>query len=323
MRAGIAAGRALFCSLHRFALKPQLLESSSILLPKSSSLRKEYHGLAIFRNEHHGMEFQSSSSFGHRRSPSFGFSVSGIDGAPSMGYFRPTAQNHVFLQGHSTQTSTPTPSLTPLDLKALTETKVASVTPSASPPPPPTGVGNSSETPKSKKWGVVKQMFLDFRAVPFPALILGMAGLIPFVALAPPLAHMLPLPALVAAHPTEAQALYGASIVSFLGAIHWGLAMADYAAPGKGGVASMTLMTMRYVWSVVPSLLSCTALLLPGSAKFALLISSLWMVLGMDFIFARLKLVPLWFLSLRWPLTLVASVSMIPSMAAAATWAYP
>jgi hypothetical protein len=43
----------------------------------------------------------------------------------------------------------------------------------------------------------------------------------------------------------------------------------------------------------------------------------------MDFIFARLKLVPLWFLSLRWPLTLVASVSMIPSMAAAATWAYP
>lgn len=35
--------------------------------------------------------------------------------------------------------------------------------------------------------------------------------------------------ALVAAHPSEAQALYGASIISFLGAIHWGLAMADYA----------------------------------------------------------------------------------------------
>lgn len=93
MRAGIAAGRALFSSLHRsIALKPQLLESSSILLPKSSSsLRQEYHGLAIFRNEHSGM----ASSFGHRRSPFFGFSVSGIDGAPSLGYFRPTAQKHV------------------------------------------------------------------------------------------------------------------------------------------------------------------------------------------------------------------------------------
>jgi len=54
--------------------------------------------------------------------------------------------------------------------------------------------GNSSEEPKTKKSGLVKQMVLDFGAVPFPALVLGIAGLIPFVALAPPLAQMLPLP---------------------------------------------------------------------------------------------------------------------------------
>jgi hypothetical protein len=54
--------------------------------------------------------------------------------------------------------------------------------------------GKPEEKPKSKKSGIVKQMLLDFGAVPFPALVLGMAGLIPFVALASPLAEMLPLP---------------------------------------------------------------------------------------------------------------------------------
>jgi len=54
--------------------------------------------------------------------------------------------------------------------------------------------GNSSEKPKTEKSGIVKQMLLDFGAVPFPALVLGIAGLIPFVALAPPLAQLLPLP---------------------------------------------------------------------------------------------------------------------------------
>jgi len=34
---------------------------------------------------------------------------------------------------------------------------------------------------------------------------------------------------IVAAVHADAQAAYGASIISFLGAIHWGLAMADYA----------------------------------------------------------------------------------------------
>lgn len=54
--------------------------------------------------------------------------------------------------------------------------------------------GKPEEKPKTKKAGIVKRMFLDFGAVPFPALVLGIGGLIPFVALAPPLAQMLPLP---------------------------------------------------------------------------------------------------------------------------------
>jgi len=45
---------------------------------------------------------------------------------------------------------------------------------------------------------------------------------------------------------------YGATIASFLGAIHWGLAMRD---PNRAPV-------LHYVWDVVPSLLAWLALLL-------------------------------------------------------------
>ena len=54
--------------------------------------------------------------------------------------------------------------------------------------------GRHIDEPNSRKAGVLKQTLLDFGAVPFPALVLGIAGLIPFVALAPPLASFLPLP---------------------------------------------------------------------------------------------------------------------------------
>ena len=54
--------------------------------------------------------------------------------------------------------------------------------------------GKPEEKPKTTKSGIMKRTLLDFGAVPFPALVLGIAGLIPFVALAPPLAQMLPLP---------------------------------------------------------------------------------------------------------------------------------
>ena len=54
--------------------------------------------------------------------------------------------------------------------------------------------GRHIDEPNSRKAGVLKQTLLDFGAVPFPALVLGIAGLIPFVVLAPPLASFLPLP---------------------------------------------------------------------------------------------------------------------------------
>ena len=58
------------------------------------------------------------------------------------------------------------------------------------------------------------------------------AGVIPFIALSPPVAALLPLPVALIEHAALLQVAYGASIASFLGGIHWAMAMAEY-----GGIA--------------------------------------------------------------------------------------
>lgn len=68
-----------------------------------------------------------------------------------------------------------------------------------------------------------------FAAVPHVAKILGFAGAIPFLALTPQLVHSIPLlPDAWVANAGLLQVAYGASIASFLGGIHWAMAMADY-----------------------------------------------------------------------------------------------
>lgn len=55
------------------------------------------------------------------------------------------------------------------------------------------------------------------------------AGMIPFIALSPPVAASLPLiPAELLQNAALLQVAYGASIASFLGSIHWAMAMAEY-----------------------------------------------------------------------------------------------
>ena len=55
------------------------------------------------------------------------------------------------------------------------------------------------------------------------------AGVIPFIALSPPVAASLPLiPADLLQNAALLQVAYGASIASFLGGIHWAMAMAEY-----------------------------------------------------------------------------------------------
>lgn len=99
------------------------------------------------------------------------------------------------------------------------------------------------------------------RASAFPspfARVLGLAGLLPFVAGAAALV-LLDAPGLRVWAGT-ALAAYGALIATFLGGIHWGLAML--------GVQPARL---RLGWGVLPSLLGWVALLLPAGPGLLLL----------------------------------------------------
>jgi hypothetical protein len=124
--------------------------------------------------------------------------------------------------------------------------------------------------------------------VPAPAAMLGLAGVIPFAAGAlgsfqPGALGALAIAALLA---------YGAVILSFLGGIHWGLAIGQrdpsYRRLGVG---------------VVPSLVGWVALLLGGAGGLLLLAAALVAVLGLDVQLARGGMAPAWFPRLRTVLT--------------------
>lgn len=135
------------------------------------------------------------------------------------------------------------------------------------------------------------------------AWLLGLAGLIPFVAGAalqwasPPGWRMLAGSALLT---------YGAVIVSFLGGIHWGLAMRMQAPPAS-----------RLVWGVLPSLLGWLAVLLDSPWGQSVLVVSLVLCVGVDRITYRELGLKAW-LPLRALLTAVASLSV--ALGALAYW---
>jgi hypothetical protein len=126
---------------------------------------------------------------------------------------------------------------------------------------------------------------------------LGYGGLIPFVGLASAVWLVAPAQQAWAA---SALLAYGASILSFLGAIHWGLAMRDAAGQDKAMLA----------WGVVPSLSAWLALLLPGASGLLLLAALLWICFAVDrVVYTRLGL-RAW-LPMRLLLTVLASASCL------------
>ncbi|MFM2253374.1 MAG: hypothetical protein RJB68_1711 [Pseudomonadota bacterium] len=126
---------------------------------------------------------------------------------------------------------------------------------------------------------------------------LGYAGALPFVALAA--ATWL---APTAYHGQAASALlaYGATIASFMGAIHWGLAMRGALTPQPG----------PFVWGVFPSLVAWVALLLPEAQGLVTLALLLGMCLAVDRrSYPAYGLSP--WLPMRLHLTLAAALSLL------------
>jgi hypothetical protein len=106
--------------------------------------------------------------------------------------------------------------------------------------------------------------------IPTPwARALGFGGLIPFVGLA--FAAVL-LPTSQQAWAASALVAYGAAILTFVGALHWGLTMRDASGPRSG----------LLVWGVVPSLAAWVAMLLPVSAGLFLVAALLWVCFVAD-----------------------------------------
>src|SRR3989344_5401461 len=123
--------------------------------------------------------------------------------------------------------------------------------------------------------------------IPGPVAWLGYGGLLPFVTLAD-----------------------GAVILSFVGALHWGFAMA------QSGLSTAE-RTRCFVWGVVPSLMAWPATLLPPAGGAALLVTGFVAHLVQDHRLAARTSLPAWYLPLRWRLTPTACVFLaVGAMAA-------
>ncbi|MEB0055262.1 MULTISPECIES: DUF3429 domain-containing protein [unclassified Variovorax] len=102
------------------------------------------------------------------------------------------------------------------------------------------------------------------------AQVLGYGGLMPFAGLAfavwllEPTDRARSLSALVA---------YGASILGFLGAVHWGLVMRD----ASGGRSTGSL-----VWGVTPALVAWIALLIDPATGLWVVVAGLWACFAVD-----------------------------------------
>ena len=138
---------------------------------------------------------------------------------------------------------------------------------------------------------------------PKPALYLGLSGLLPFVS----------APLFMAAtgsfcpQVAHAQVVYGATIVSFLGGARWGFAIPE------GSPARPDWMNLGN--SVVPSLIAWLALLCRDNVTEGALLVLMGLGLSLHYDLTLLPGYPAWFKAMRTLLTLVATFSLVATLA--------
>ncbi|KAJ3095566.1 hypothetical protein HDU97_006797 [Phlyctochytrium planicorne] len=151
-------------------------------------------------------------------------------------------------------------------------------------------VPKDAEAPVDANGGLLSG--LNLSNVPFTPRVLGVAGLIPFVSIT---AVAVVVPESLAVL-QEVQLIYSSTILSFMGAVHWGLAMANY--------GHSTPNISRYVVSVLPPLLSFFSIvLLPTSSAVLAHAVGFVGLLGYDLQVGREGLTPKWYPGLRILLT--------------------
>lgn len=165
------------------------------------------------------------------------------------------------------------------------------------------------------------------QAVPLPALVLGLAGLIPFYlcalaawlpSMANQLLELLPVVTLLGGDLSEsaselrmrqlaiyALGTYGAVILSFLGGVRWGNLLSDHSQVRRWGALTL---------SVVPSLIAWPALMMPPIAMLATLSAGFVFQFALDVEAVRREELPGWFGRLRKILTTGAVLALLAGL---------
>ncbi|KAG7239944.1 hypothetical protein INR49_028139 [Caranx melampygus] len=156
--------------------------------------------------------------------------------------------------------------------------------------------------PPPRELDLLRYDMKDLRKSPKPALYLGFAGLIPFVA--PTL--LMAVSDLYYPELAFAQVAYGASIVSFLGGARWGFALPE-SSPAKPDWINLAN-------SVVPSLLAWVAMVMSDSIVPAGTMVIMGLGISLHYDLSLLPTYPSWFKALRSILTTVAFFSLVGTL---------
>lgn len=147
--------------------------------------------------------------------------------------------------------------------------------------------------------------------MPRLALVLGVFGVVPFLGGAfitlfgGPTLQGVAQPYLVG---------YGIAILSFMGGVHWGLAM-SWSASNRARSSDY-----QFGISVIPALAAWNTLLLPAQFQTIWLAVCFLLLLAVDFRLTRLGRAPGWYPSLRWPISLVVVSSLCLTVLPVGDW---
>ncbi len=150
------------------------------------------------------------------------------------------------------------------------------------------------------------------KSVPTIVWLLGLSGLLPFVGLALLLSGAFSdldrLRGLLSPDAAgNALLTYAAIILSFMGGAQWGLSMR---APSREANSAQ----LGYVVSVMPALLAWFAILLsPPAAAMLIMAAGFCALLAFDLTTVRNGIAPAWYPALRFPLTIMVTLSLIVS----------
>lgn len=149
--------------------------------------------------------------------------------------------------------------------------------------------------------------FPEKQKMPLPAFLLSAAASFPLTTLASMVWMGIKVPGIDNEYTLM---IYSAIVLTFMSAVHWGLAMLvrGLGEPGKWGHPTEW---RRYTASFVPALFAWIGLLVPVKAGAWLMIAAYAGMTIYDWRCAKVGEAPSWFMALRLPVSLAAAVSLL------------